>query len=101
MTCMISRLHILFLFLLLWSTANGKLYTWTDVNGQKIEADFVRADQNSITISMEGQELVLPLDSLSAFSKALAIKLRSQSVVNDTKKTDLRLAGYPRKNHSG
>ena len=86
MTCMISRLHILFLFLLLWSTANGKLYTWTDVNGQKIEADFVRADQNSITISMEGQELVLPLDSLSAFSKALAIKLRSQSVVNDTKK---------------
>ena len=37
------------------------------------------ANESTVTISMEGQELGLPLDSLSAFSKALAIKLRKES----------------------
>ena len=57
----------------------AKSYIWTDINGQKIEADFVGANENTLTISMEGQVLDLPLDSLSAFSKALAIKLRKDS----------------------
>jgi len=61
----------------------AKNYVWTDVNGQKIEAAFVRSSSDTLTISMDGQELDLPLDSLSAFSKALAIKLK-----NETKPAD-------------
>lgn len=57
----------------------SKSYIWTDVNGQKIEAEFVRSSSSILTISIEGQELDLPLDSLSAFSKALALKLRNQN----------------------
>ena len=57
----------------------SKSYIWTDVNGQKIEAEFVRSSSNILTISIEGQELDLPLDSLSAFSKALALKLGNQN----------------------
>ena len=57
----------------------SKSYIWTDVNGQKIEAEFVRSSSSTLTISIEGQELDLPLDSLSPFSKALAIKLRNQN----------------------
>ena len=75
------------LFLTRVSLAWANTYVWTDVNGQKIEADFVRADNRSVTISMEGQELDLPLDSLSAFSKALAIKLRSQQPTATPAKT--------------
>ena len=60
-------------------TLYSKSYIWTDVNGQKIEADFVRSSSSTLTISIEGQELDLPLDSLSAFSKALAIKLGNQN----------------------
>ena len=40
----------------------AKSYIWTDINGQKIEADFVGANESTVTISMEGQELDLPLD---------------------------------------
>lgn len=57
----------------------SKSYIWTDVNGQKIEAEFVRSSSSILTISIEGQELDLPLDSLSAFSKALALKLGNQN----------------------
>ena len=60
-------------------TLYSKSYIWTDVNGQKIEADFVRSSSSTLTISIEGQELDLPLNSLSAFSKALAIKLGNQN----------------------
>jgi len=52
---------------------------WTDSNGQKIEAAFVRANENTVTISMDGQEIELPLSSLSPFSKALAIKMRNEA----------------------
>ena len=57
----------------------SKSYIWADVNGQKIEAEFVRSSSSILTISIEGQELDLPLDSLSAFSKALALKLGNQN----------------------
>ncbi len=80
-------LKSLLCLLLFWSPAYlvwAKTYVWTDVNGQKIEAEFVRADASSVTISMEGQELDLPLDSLSAFSKALAIKLSKEASVSQT-----------------
>lgn len=75
-------LNFLVFVLLFWCSAHwaiAKTYVWTDLNGQKIEAEFVRADESTVTISMEGQELDLPLDSLSGFSKALAIKLRKES----------------------
>ena len=58
---------------------SAKTYIWTDTNGQQIEAEFVRCSTDMLTISMQGQELDLPINSLSAFSKALAIKLRSES----------------------
>ena len=61
------------------SFLSAKTYIWTDTNGQQIEAEFVRSTADTLTISMQGQELDLPLNSLSVFSKALAIKLRSES----------------------
>ena len=80
----LKSLLCLLLFLspayLVWA----KTYVWTDLNGQKIEAEFVRADESTVTIFMEGQELDLPLDSLSAFSKALAIKLRKEASSGQT-----------------
>ena len=80
-------LNFLVFVLLFWCSAHwaiAKIYVWTDLNGQKIEAEFVRADESTVTISMEGQELDLPLDSLSGFSKALAIKLRKEASVSQT-----------------
>jgi len=80
-------LNFLVFVLLFWCSAHwaiAKTYVWTDLNGQKIEAEFVRADESTVTISMEGQELDLPLDSLSGFSKALAIKLRKEASVSQT-----------------
>ena len=61
------------------SLLSAKTYIWTDTNGQQIEAEFVRCSADTLTISMQGQELDLPINSLSAFSKALAIKLRTES----------------------
>ena len=61
------------------SFLSAKTYIWTDTNGQQIEAEFVRSTAETLTISLQGQELDLPLNSLSVFSKALAIKLRSES----------------------
>ena len=52
---------------------------WVDKNGQKIEAEFVRADEESLTVLMFGQEMSMPLDSLSPFSKALAVKMRNEA----------------------
>jgi hypothetical protein len=68
-----------FVLLLPLSFLSAKTYIWTDTNGQQIEAEFVRCSADTLTISMQGQELDLPIGSLSAFSKALAIKLRSES----------------------
>jgi len=67
------------LLLLPLSFLSAKTYIWTDTNGQQIEAEFVRSSADTLTISMQGQELDLPLNSLSVFSKALAIKLRPES----------------------
>ena len=50
-----------------------------DKNGQKVEAEFVRADQENLTVLMFGQEMSMPLDSLSPFSKALAVKMRNEA----------------------
>ena len=73
----------------------AKSYIWTDINGQKIEADFVGANESTVTISMEGQELDLPIDSLSAFSKALAIKLRKESKTIQTATPPVQIKSKP------
>ncbi len=76
------RIALLTLFLssILCAHAQGNsgTQTWVDKNGQKIEARFVKADQENLTVEMYGEELVLPLDTLSPFSRALAMKMRSQ-----------------------
>ena len=68
---------------------SAKTYIWTDTNGQQIEAEFVRCGADTLTISIQGQELDLPINSLSAFSKALAIKLRSESSDSKEKPNEL------------
>ena len=49
----------------------AKSYIWTDINGQKIEADFVGANESTVTISMEGQELDLPLGFAQCFLEGI------------------------------
>ena len=75
--------------LLSLSFLSAKTYIWTDTNGQQIEAEFVRCGADTLTISIQGQELDLPINSLSAFSKALAIKLRSESSDSKEKPNEL------------
>ena len=41
------------------SFLSAKTYIWTDTNGQQIEAEFVRSTADTLTISMQGQELDL------------------------------------------
>ena len=76
------RIALLTLFLssilCVHALGNSGTQTWVDKNGQKIEARFVKADQENLTVEMYGEELVLPLDTLSPFSRALAMKMRSQ-----------------------
>jgi len=52
---------------------------WVDKNGQKIEAEFIKANDTELTISFYGEEMVMPLDSLSPFSRALAVKMRNEA----------------------
>lgn len=52
---------------------------WVDKNGQKVEAEFIKANDTELTISFYGEEMVMPLDSLSPFSRALAIKMRNEA----------------------
>ena len=75
----IAQFISIFLFSIIASGQQGSgTQTWVDKNGQKIEARFVKADQENLTVEMYGEELVLPLNTLSPFSKALAMKMRSQ-----------------------
>jgi len=75
----IAQFFSIFLFSIIASGQGSPgTQTWVDKNGQKIEARFVKADQENLTVEMYGEELVLPLNTLSPFSKALAMKMRSQ-----------------------
>ena len=58
--------------------SSGKVYDWTDTQGRNIQAKFVKADQNSLTINWNGKVTTLPLSMFSESSRKLAAKLQSE-----------------------
>jgi len=55
--------------------ANGEIHQWTNLNGQTIQAGFVSATAEIVTISMKGKTYELPMVDLSRESQILARKL--------------------------
>ena len=56
----------------------GEPQEWTNKQGKTINAEFVSATNESVTISMGGKSYVVQLADLSPQSRALAAKLRVQ-----------------------
>ena len=56
----------------------GEIHEWTNTRGQKIQAEFISATNEAVTISMQGKTFVVKLADLSPQSRALAAKLRVQ-----------------------
>ena len=91
--------------------SSGKVYDWTDTQGRNIQAKFVKADQNSLTINWNGKVTTLPLSMFSEASRKLATKLQSeqtpapspsQSTPQIDLKGDLDLSKeYPWQNSAG
>lgn len=54
------------------SVAAGALPSWTDRSGRRITAQFVRVDDTTLTLRMNGRELPVALSSLSEESRLLA-----------------------------
>ena len=48
---------------------------WIDQNGRKIEASFLKIDQENLILDTFGQKLVVPLEILSPASRSLAYKM--------------------------
>jgi len=48
---------------------------WIDQNGRKIEASFLKINQENLILDTFGQELVVPLEILSPASRSLAYKM--------------------------
>ena len=61
--------------------ADEALHAWTDVQGRTLQASFVKSDGVILTIKWNGQNVPIPLASLSPASQALAQKL-SQAKAN-------------------
>lgn len=55
--------------------------TWTSTDGKKLQADFVSADETSVTIKRkkDGREFTLPLSKLSAKDQAFVKKKREEA----------------------
>jgi len=75
-----QTLHILFVaifacFLSPVQAADEALHAWTDVQGRTLQASFVKSDGVIVTIKWNGQNVPIPLASLSPVSQALAQKL--------------------------
>ena len=75
-----QTLHILFVaiyacFLSPVQASDEALHAWTDVQGRTLQASFVKSDGVNVTIKWNGQNVPIPLASLSPASKALAQKL--------------------------
>lgn len=49
--------------------------TWTDVQGRKVVGEFLRLDAGSPVVSINGKEMTLPLDKLSAEDQAFVADL--------------------------
>lgn len=58
---------------------SGDIHSWTDVKGRTLFARFVRADENKVTLNLKGQDMDVPLTSLSEKSRALAAELRKKA----------------------
>ncbi|MEE3055454.1 MAG: toxin-antitoxin system YwqK family antitoxin, partial [Planctomycetota bacterium] len=56
----------------------GEIHEWTNVQGQKIQAEFISATEKTVIISMKGKTYVVKLADLTPQSRALAAKLRVQ-----------------------
>ena len=56
----------------------GEIHEWTNIRGQKIQAEFISATNEAVTISMQGKTYVVKLADLTPQSRALAAKLRVQ-----------------------
>jgi antitoxin component YwqK of YwqJK toxin-antitoxin module len=56
----------------------GEIHEWTNIRGQKIQAEFISATNEAVTISMQGKTYVVKLADLSPQSRALVAKLRVQ-----------------------
>lgn len=63
---------ILLLLLAIPAICDGR--TWTDVTGRSIEADIVRCETDSVTVSMKGREVKLPMSRLCEADQAFARK---------------------------
>ena len=55
--------------------AQGKLHPWTDAQGRTLQAYFIKSDGVTLTLNWNGNEVPIPLATLSAESQALAQKL--------------------------
>ena len=56
----------------------GETHEWTNTQGKTIKAEFVSANNETVTISMQGRTYVLKLTRLAPQSRALAARLKGQ-----------------------
>ena len=68
-------LSIAFSFLQAVHAADEALHSWTDNQGRTLQASFVKSDGTIVTIKWNGQDVPIPLATLSPESQALAQKL--------------------------
>jgi len=74
---LIRKIYLFFLIVGgLWFSLNAsESQIWVDQKGSKIEARFVKLEEGNLTLETFGQELVIPLQSLSSQSQTLAKQL--------------------------
>lgn len=66
----------------------ANLYPWTDSSGRTLQAKFLQADQDTLTIEVNGQPFEIPVNTLSPESKALAVMLQAQQAKPSVKLYD-------------
>ena len=64
---------------------DAKIYPWTDLQGRTLQATFIKLDESSVTINWNGQNIPIPLNSLSDESRNLAKKLAAEAAFSSVK----------------
>ena len=64
---------------------DAKIYPWTDLQGRTLQATFIKLDESSVTINWNGQNIPIPLNSLSEESRNLAKKLAAEAAFASVK----------------
>ena len=84
------KLFLLSLYILLLSfgLCSANVYPWTDLSGRTLQAKFLQVGGSAVTIEINGQPFDIPLDTLSAESKALATMLQAQQKKTSVKQYD-------------